>query len=236
MRAEKMDTEKTRISVVMPVFNEFSTITQAIGRVLDCGFECEVIAVDDASTDGTRQILKEYKDPRVQCFFHSVNRGKGAALRLGFAAARNPIVVVQDADMEYDPHDYRMLLAPLFDGRADMVYGSRFLGGPHRVLFFWHYVINSGLTVLANAMCNLNLNDMETGMKAFRRDKLGALTLTANRFTFEPEITVKAARAGWRIYEVPISYSGRTYAEGKKIGWRDGVATIAALFYYRVFD
>ena len=128
------------------------------------------------------------------------------------------------------------LLAPLIDGRAEMVYGSRFLGGPHRVLFFWHFVINLGLTILANVLCNLNLNDMETGMKAFARDKLATLTLTANRFTFEPEITVKAARAGWRIYEVPISYSGRTYAEGKKIGWRDGVATVAALLYYRIFD
>ncbi len=231
-----MDADQRKISVVMPIFNEAATLTQAIGRVLDCGFECEVIAVDDASTDGTREVLKQYKDPRVRCLFHSTNRGKGAALRLGFAAARNPIVVVQDADLEYDPHDYHALLAPLIDERADMVYGSRFLGGPHRVLFFWHYVINRGLTLLANALCNLNLDDMETGMKAFRRDKLAMLTLTANRFTFEPEITVKAARAGWRIYEVPISYSGRTYAEGKKIGWRDGIATVAALLYYRVFD
>ena len=231
-----MQTDQLRISVVMPIFNEAPTLTQAIGRVLDCGFDCEIIAVDDASTDGTREILRDYKDPRVRCLFHSVNRGKGAALRLGFAAARHPIVVVQDADLEYDPRDYRDLLAPLIDERADMVFGSRFLGGPHRVLFFWHYVINRSLTLLANAMCNLNLDDMETGMKAFRRDKLAALTLTADRFTFEPEITVKAARAGWRIYEVPISYSGRTYAEGKKIGWRDGVATVAALMYYRIFD
>jgi glycosyltransferase involved in cell wall biosynthesis len=224
------------ISVVMPVYNEAATITEAISRVFDCGFACELIVVDDGSTDGTRDVLKNYQDPRVRCLFHAVNRGKGAALRLGFAAAQNEIVVVQDADLEYDPRDYRALLQPLIDGRADMVYGSRFLGGPHRVLFFWHYVINQGLTLLADALCNLNLNDMETGMKAFRRDKLAALTLTANRFTFEPEITVKAARAGWRIYEVPISYSGRTYAEGKKIGWRDGIATIAALLYYRVFD
>ncbi len=231
-----MNADHVRISVVMPIFNEAATLRQAIERVLDCGFECEVIAVDDASTDGTRELLKSYDDPRVRSLFHAVNRGKGAALRLGFAAARHPIVVVQDADLEYDPHDYKVLLQPLIDGRADMVYGSRFLGGPHRVLFFWHYVINQGLTLLANALCNLNLNDMETGMKAFRRDKLAGLTLTANRFTFEPEITVKAARAGWRIYEVPISYSGRTYAEGKKIGWRDGIATVAALLYYRVFD
>ncbi len=228
--------EQVKISVVMPVYNEAATLTQAIQRVLNCGFDCEVIAVDDGSTDGTRELLKNYHDPRVRCFFQAVNRGKGAALRLGFAAAHNDIVVVQDADLEYDPRDYHALLQPLIDGRADMVYGSRFLGGPHRVLFFWHYVINQGLTLLADALCNLNLNDMETGMKAFRRDKLATLTLTANRFTFEPEITVKAARAGWRIYEVPISYSGRTYAEGKKIGWRDGLATIAALLYYRIFD
>jgi glycosyltransferase involved in cell wall biosynthesis len=231
-----MDPAQVKISVVMPVFNEAATITTAIGRVLNCGFDCEVIAVDDASNDGTRDILHQYRDPRVRCLFHSVNRGKGAALRLGFAAARNPIVVVQDADLEYDPRDYRVVLEPLVDGRADMVYGSRFLGGPHRVLLFWHYMINQSLTLFANALCNLNLNDMETGMKAFVRDKLASLTLTANRFTFEPEITVKAARAGWRIYEVPISYSGRTYAEGKKIGWRDGVATVAALLYYRIFD
>jgi glycosyltransferase involved in cell wall biosynthesis len=231
-----MEKDSVKISVVMPIFNEAATLRQALGRVLDCGFDCEVIAIDDASTDGTREILKDYNDPRVRCLFQAVNRGKGAALRLGFAAAQHPIVVVQDADLEYDPQDYRLLLQPLIDERADMVYGSRFLGGPHRVLLFWHYVINRGLTLLANAMCNLNLDDMETGMKAFRRDKLAKLTLTADRFTFEPEITVKAARAGWRIYEVPISYSGRTYAEGKKIGWRDGVATVAALLYYRIFN
>ena len=231
-----MDSEPIKISVVMPVFNEAATVNQAIARVLDCGFQCEVIVVDDGSTDGTREILKGCESSRVRFFFHAVNRGKGAALRLGFAAARSPIVVVQDADLEYDPQDYRSLLRPLLDGRADMVYGSRFLGGPHRVLFFWHYLINQALTMFANALCNLNLNDMETGMKAFLRERLSALTLTANRFTFEPEITLKAARAGWRIYEVPISYSGRTYAEGKKIGWRDGLATVAALLYYRFFD
>jgi glycosyltransferase involved in cell wall biosynthesis len=236
IQTRAMDAEQIKISVVMPVFNEAATVVQVIERVLECGFDCEVIAVDDASTDGTRDILKNYRNPRVRCLFHSVNRGKGAALRLGFAAARNQFVVVQDADLEYDPNDFHVLLQPLVDGRAEMVYGSRFLGGPHRVLFFWHYVINRGLTLLANALCNLNLDDMETGMKAFRRDRLTGLTLTADRFTFEPEITVKAARAGWRIYEVPISYSGRTYAEGKKIGWRDGVATVAALLYYRVFD
>jgi len=228
--------EQIKISIVIPVFNEVSTIGEVIRRVLDCGFDTEVIVVDDASQDGTTDYLKRLEHPQVQRFYHSVNQGKGAALRLGFAAARSPYVVVQDADLEYDPKDYSAVLRPLIDGRADMVYGSRFLGGPHRVLFFWHYAANRLLTVLSNAVSDLNLNDMETGMKAFRRDKLSTLTLSANRFTFEPEITVKAARAGWRIYEVPISYSGRTYVEGKKIGWRDGLAAIAAIVYYRFFD
>ena len=172
----------------------------------------------------------------MRCLYQSVNQGKGAALRMGFAAARNPYVIVQDADLEYDPRDFALVLQPLIDGRADMAYGSRFLGGPHRVMFFWHYAANRLLTLLSNAISDLNLNDMETGMKAFRRDKLNTITLSANRFTFEPEITVKAARAGWRIYEVPISYSGRTYQEGKKIGWRDGLAAVGALLYYRFFD
>ncbi|MGD0074579.1 MAG: glycosyltransferase family 2 protein [Candidatus Binataceae bacterium] len=228
--------EQTKISVVIPVFNEVNTIGEVIRRVLDCGFDAEVIVVDDGSRDGTRDYLKRFEHPQVRCFYHSVNQGKGAALRLGFAAARNPYVVVQDADLEYDPKDFHLVLGPLIDGRADMVYGSRFLGGPHRVLFFWHYAANRLLTLLSNTISDLNLNDMETGMKAFRRDKLAALTLSANRFTFEPEITVKAARSGWRIYEVPISYSGRTYVEGKKIGWRDGLSAIGAMLYYRFFN
>ncbi|HTY53940.1 MAG TPA: glycosyltransferase family 2 protein [Candidatus Binataceae bacterium] len=228
--------DQAKISVVIPVYNEVNTIGEVIRRVLDCGFDTEVIVVDDASQDGTRDYLKQLEHPHVHCFFHAINQGKGAALRMGFAAARNQYVVVQDADLEYDPRDFRVVLEPLIDGRADMVYGSRFLGGPHRVLFFWHYAANRLLTLLSNAISDLNLNDMETGMKAFRRDKLSMLSLNANRFTFEPEITVKAARAGWRIYEVPISYSGRTYQEGKKIGWRDGLAAVGALLYYRFFD
>jgi glycosyltransferase involved in cell wall biosynthesis len=226
----------TSISVVIPVYNEISTIEQVIQRVLDCGFDAEVIVIDDASVDGTTEFLKKLNHPKVRCYFHAQNRGKGAALRLGFAAAKQPFVVVQDADLEYDPHDYRLVLQPLIDGRADMVYGSRFLGGPHRVLFFWHYVGNRLLTLISNAISDLNLTDMETGMKAFRRDKLIALRLNANRFTFEPEITSKAARAGWRIYEVPISYSGRTYEQGKKIGWRDAIAAVGAIIYYRFAD
>ncbi len=228
--------EAPAISVVIPVYNEVNTIGEVIGRVLDCGYEAEVIVVDDASSDGTREFLNGFKDPRVRSFYHAVNRGKGAALRLGFAAANNPFVIVQDADLEYDPRDFRRVMEPLIDGRADMVYGSRFLGGPHRVLLFWHYLGNRFLTLVSNVLNNLNLTDMETGMKAFRRERLAELKLSADRFTFEPEITAKAARARWRIYEVPISYSGRTYNEGKKIGWRDAVTAIAAIVYYRFLD
>ena len=225
-----------KISVVIPAYNEVDTIGIIIDRVLNCGFDVEVIAVDDCSTDGTREFLQRFEHPRVRAFFHAQNKGKGAALRLGFAAASNPWVFVQDADLEYDPRDYHKMIEPLLDGRADMVYGSRFLGGPHRVLLFWHYVGNRFITLLSNAISDLNLSDMETGMKAFARDKLLLLKLSADRFTFEPEITAKAARAGWRIYEVPISYSGRTYEEGKKIGWRDAVAATFAILYYRFWD
>ena len=228
--------EGTKISVVIPVYNEAATIGRVIERVLDCGFDTEVIVVDDASTDGTAKFLREFSHPRVQCFFHSVNRGKGAALRLGFAAAKNPYLFVQDADLEYDPRDYAAMIPPLLDGRADMVYGSRFLSGPHRVMFFWHYVANRAVTLLSDMISDLNLTDMETGMKGFVREKLMTLKLTANRFTFEPEITAKAARARWRIYEVPVSYSGRTYEEGKKIGIRDAVTAVCAILYYRFFD
>jgi len=231
-----MDPQRTQISVVIPVFNEAATIRSVIDRVLKCGFDTEVIVVDDASSDGTRDMLAQLNDPRVKCFYHATNRGKGAALRMGFAAARNPYVFVQDADLEYDPRDYATMIAPMLDGRADMVYGSRFLGGPHRVMFFWHYVANRTVTLLSDIVSDLNLTDMETGMKAFVREKLIRLKLSANRFTFEPEITAKAARARWRIYEVPVSYSGRTYEEGKKIGLRDAFAAVAAIIYYRFFD
>ncbi|MHB8384243.1 MAG: glycosyltransferase family 2 protein [Candidatus Binataceae bacterium] len=233
---EKPMHETTKISVVIPAFNEAGTIGAIIDRVLNCGFDAEVIVVDDGSSDGTREFLRKFEHPKVRCFFHSRNKGKGAALRLGFAAAANPYVFVQDADLEYDPADYRLMIGPLLDGRADMVYGSRFLGGPHRVLFYWHYLGNRMLTLASNIITDLNLSDMETGQKAFVRDKLMQLKLSADRFTFEPEITAKASRARWRIYEVPISYSGRTYEEGKKIGWRDAVTAIGAIFYYRFFD
>jgi glycosyltransferase involved in cell wall biosynthesis len=228
--------QTAKISVVIPVYNEVHTIGTVIDRVLNCGFDVEIIAVDDGSTDGSREFLQRLEDPRVRVFFHARNKGKGAALRLGFAAARNPYVFVQDADLEYDPRDYHEMIRPLLDGRADMVYGSRFLSGPHRVMFFWHYVANRSVTLLSDMISDLNLTDMETGMKAFVREKLVALKLSANRFTFEPEITAKAARARWRIYEVPVSYSGRTYDEGKKIGFRDAIAAVLAILYYRFFD
>ena len=192
--------------------------------------------VDDASTDDTPNICDRWS---IRRFIASITRSIAARARpCARVSPRRAIqyVVVQDADLEYDPRDYRPLLEALIDGRADMVYGSRFLGGPHRVLFFWHYVGNRMLTLASDLMCNLNLTDMETGMKAFRRDKLMTLKLNADRFTFEPEITAKAARARWRIYEVPISYSGRTYAEGKKIGWRDAITAIGAILYYRFAD
>jgi len=224
------------VSVVIPVYNEADTIGQVIERVLRCGLDIEIIVVDDGSTDGTREFLKTYSHPRVEVIYHEKNAGKGAALRSGFRVASRPYVFVQDADLEYDPNDFAFMLPPLVDGRADMVYGSRFLGGPQRVLFFWHYVGNRLLTLLSNMVTNLNLSDMETGQKAFVREKLMRLKLTADRFTFEPEITVKAARAQWRVYEVPISYSGRTYQEGKKIGWRDAIAALFAIVYYRFVD
>ncbi|MBI3758241.1 MAG: glycosyltransferase family 2 protein [Deltaproteobacteria bacterium] len=228
--------EPVAISVVIPVYNEVQTIGQVIQRVFDCGYETEVVVVDDASSDGTREFLQQLENPKVRCYYHAANRGKGAALRMGFAAAKNEFVIVQDADLEYDPRDFRLVMEPLIDGRADMVYGSRFLGGPHRVLFFWHYMGNRFLTLISNMLNNLNLTDMETGMKAFRRERLMELKLSADRFTFEPEVTAKASRARWRIYEVPISYSGRTYDEGKKIGWRDALKAIVAVVYYRFLD
>jgi glycosyltransferase involved in cell wall biosynthesis len=235
-RPDRAITSPVSISVVIPVYNEVRTIGKVVDRVLNCGLDVEVIAVDDASTDGTSGILHTIDDPRVRVVYHEQNQGKGAALRSGFRLATKPYVFVQDADLEYDPKDFAVMLAPLADGRADMVYGSRFLGGPHRVMFFWHYLGNRLLTLASNIINDLNLSDMETGQKAFVRAKLMALNLSANRFTFEPEITAKAGRAGWRIYEVPISYSGRTYEEGKKIGWRDGLAALWAMFYYRFID
>jgi len=221
----------------MPVYNEKGTIHEIIARVLkvDTGLEKELVIVDDFSTDGTRDILGQLDNPRIKVFFHPKNMGKGAALRTGFSQAQGDIVLIQDADLEYDPREYPKLLEPLLDGRADVVYGSRFLGGPHRVLFFWHYVANKMLTGFANLLSNLNLTDMETCYKVFKKDVLSRIRLKSDRFGFEPEVTIKVAKLKCRVYEVPISYSGRDYSEGKKIGWKDGLAAIYHLLRYRLF-
>ncbi len=226
------------LSVVMPVYNEARTIVAAIERVLNAPVDLakEIIVVDDASTDGTRQLLQNMSSGEIRLVFHDVNRGKGAAIRTGVAHATGDIVLVQDADLEYDPRDYPLLLEPILEGHADVVFGNRFHGGPHRVLYFWHYAANRFLTLLTNLLTGLNVTDMEVGYKVFRRDVLRRLTLTSDRFGFEPEVTVKVAKLGCRVYEVPIRYYGRTYQEGKKITWRDGVAALFHLLRYRFFD
>lgn len=228
--AETPGKKKMTVSVVMPVYNEKLYIGVVIQRVVDTGIPDELVIVDDYSTDGTREYLKGVATEgarggcRFTVVFHEKNRGKGAALRTGFERASCDVVLVQDADLEYDPTDYPQLLAPIFDGKADVVYGSRFLGGTHRVLFFWHMVGNKMLTFFSNMLTNLNLTDMETCYKAFRREVLMEIELTSDRFGFEPEVTARVAKKGYRIYEASISYSGRTYAEGKKINWKDGIA------------
>lgn len=231
------------LSVVMPVFNERSTLLEIIRRVLASPVDMprEIVVVDDFSTDGTRdlyaQLPAEFPGADIRVFMHDVNRGKGAALRTGFKHARGDIVLVQDADLEYDPGDYPRLLKPILDGKADVVYGSRFVGGDaHRVLFFWHSVGNRVLTTLSNMFTNLNLTDMETCYKVFRRDVLQSFQISCDRFGVEPEITAKVAKAGWRVYEVGISYAGRDYAEGKKITWRDGVKAIVCIIRFSIWD
>jgi len=227
-----------KISVIIPVYNEALTIKEIIFRVQNVDLEKEIIVVDDHSTDGTSAQLKDINEQyeNVQILTHDRNRGKGAALRTGFAAAGGDIIIIQDADLEYDPQEYKVLLGPILDGRADVVYGSRFLGGPHRVLFFWHYVGNKFLTLLADVFSNLNLSDMETCYKVFKKKVLNEIKLRSNRFGFEPEFTMKVAKKGFRVYEVPISYSGRTYQEGKKIVWKDGLKAIFAILWFRFFD
>jgi glycosyltransferase involved in cell wall biosynthesis len=226
-----------KLSIVMPVYNEKDTIQKIIPRVLDAdvGLEKELVIVDDFSQDGTRDILAKLDDPRIKVHFHPKNMGKGSALQTGFAKASGEIVLVQDADLEYDPNEYPHLLQPILDGRADVVYGSRFLSGPHRVLFFWHYLGNKMLTTFSNMLSNLNLTDMETCYKVFKKDILEAIHLKSKRFGFEPEVTIKIAKMKVRIYEVPISYSGRDYSEGKKIGWKDGFAAIFHIIRYKFF-
>jgi len=229
-----------RLSILIPVFNEVQTVEEIIRRVRatdSCGLEREIVVVDDASTDGTGDLLKKIQQVGgVKVVSHPYNRGKGAALRTALEQATGEIVVIQDADLEYDPADYPVLLKPILDGRADVVYGSRFLAGTHRVLLFWHFMANKFLTLLSNLFCNLNLSDMETGYKVFRRKCVDGLTLNSERFGIEPELTAKLARRHFRFYETPIGYSGRDYTEGKKIGWKDGLAALWFIFRYRFFD
>jgi glycosyltransferase involved in cell wall biosynthesis len=229
-----------RLSILIPVFNEARTVEQVVDRVQaadSCGLHKEIILVDDASTDGTGQVLKKLAgSDDVKLFSHPLNRGKGAAIRTAIEHATGDILLIQDADLEYDPTDYPTLLRPILDGRADVVYGSRFLGSTHRVLLFWHYMANKFLTLLSNMVCNLNLSDMETGYKVFRRQCVKDLPLNAERFGIEPELTAKLARRHYRFYETAISYDGRDYSEGKKIGWKDGAAALWFIFRYRFFD
>jgi glycosyltransferase involved in cell wall biosynthesis len=245
-----------KLSIVIPVFNEKDTIFEILRRVLDVSIRKEVIVIDDCSSDGTREILEDLAGRQtkgasqapavdggdaleltdIRFLFQGKNQGKGAALRRGFAAATGDIVLVQDADLEYDPRDYPKLLEPILDGRADVVYGSRFLGGPQRVHYFWHYVANKTLTLLSDMATNLKLTDMETCYKMFRREVLKDIQIKSDRFGFEPEITAKVAKGNWRVYEVPISYAGRTYEEGKKITWKDGVQALWCIIRYKVRD
>lgn len=227
-----------KLSVVIPVFNEINTIEQLLNRVEATPIEKEIVVVDDSSTDGTRELLIDLCKARGHSLIlQPKNQGKGAALRAGIRQAKNEVVLIQDADLEYDPVDYPRLLQPIYDGLADAVYGSRFIGSPHRVLYFWHYIGNRMLTLVSNMFTNLNLTDMETGFKVFRREIIQSLNLKSNRFGFEPEVTQKIAKIkGIRIYEVGISYSGRDYSQGKKITWKDGIAAFYFILRYRLLD
>ena len=245
-----------RVSTVIPVYNERAYIEEVLLRVQAVEIEKEILVIDDGSTDGTRELLRDFEQAQaagqrevsiqngrarlplenIRFIFQDRNQGKGAALRRGFEMAVGDVVLVQDADLEYDPKDYYKLLEPIFDGRADVVFGSRFLGGPQRVHYFWHYVGNKILTLLSDILTNLKLTDMETCYKVFRREVVQSFRLKSDRFGFEPECTAKVARGNWRIYEVPISYSGRTYAEGKKITWKDGFATLWYILRFNLFD
>ena len=221
------------LSVVMPAYNEEATIAEIVGLVLASPFTAELVIIDDASTDRTVEIIETLSDPRIRLLRQDVNQGKGAAIRRGFKESTQRFVIVQDADLEYDPTDYRQIMAPLLDGKADVVFGSRFLTDrPHRVLYYWHAVGNRFLTTMSNMFTNLNVSDMETCYKAFRREVLESFELEEDRFGIEPEMTAKVARGNWKVYEVGISYSARTYAEGKKIGWRDGVRAVFCILVY----
>lgn len=228
-----ISTPRPCLSVVVPCYDEATTVVELLRRVLASPWVAEVVVVDDGSTDGTRQLLAEVSNPMVRVILHERNQGKGAALRTGFAAATADYVIVQDADLEYDPAEYGELMVPLEDGSADVVYGSRFVSSrPHRVLYFWHSLGNRLLTLLSNMFTDLNLTDMETCYKAFRREVIQSIEIQEDRFGFEPEVTAKLAHRRLRIFEVGISYSGRTYADGKKIGWRDGVRAVSCIVKY----
>ena len=225
------------LSVIIPCFNEVKTLNELLAAVKECGVEdLEIIIVDDCSTDGTRDLLKNLNDDTIKVLYHDFNKGKGAALRTGFKSATGDICIVQDADLEYDPKEFPLLLDPIIKNKADVVFGSRFQSGrPHRVVYFWHRIGNGVLTLLSNFFTDLNLSDMETCYKAFRTEVIKSIDIKENRFGFEPEITAKISKMDLRIYEVGISYYGRTYDEGKKIGWKDGVRAIYCILKYNLF-
>lgn len=223
-----------KLSVIIPVYNEVHTILKIIQKVREVPLDKEILVVDDGSTDGTRDLLRESGEG-IELFCHETNQGKGAAIRTAIPHLTGDLVVIQDADLEYDPSEYSKLISPIVNGKADVVYGSRFLGGPHRVLLFWHSIGNKIVTALSNMLTNLNLTDIETGYKIFRAEVLKGIRIESNRFGFEPEITAKIAKMGWRIYEIPISYWGRDYTEGKKISWTDGLAAIYWILKYNLF-
>lgn len=223
------------LSVIVPVYNEAAYVARVLEQVQQCAFPCQIIVVDDGSTDATGETLRAIEG--ITLLRHDRNRGKGAAIRTALAEVRGDVVLIQDADLEYDPRDYRELLRPIQEGKADVVYGSRFAGGgPHRVLFFWHMLGNTLLTFFSNMLTNLNLTDMETGYKAFTREVAQRLVLRENRFGFEPEFTARVARMDLRIYEVGVSYAGRKYAQGKKVNWKDGVSALRCIITYNLFD